>query len=191
MPSLEANFKELSLRLQDSSRLRNIGGDPVFYLIFRPEEMLRVKRHLKAWKTQLILAGWDVEVLSLAVLLDGFFKNHPLRQFWLSGEQANPGDFESVNTTLREALLSSNVVEKKILAALAALATKPNGLLLVTDVEALHPYLRIGAIEQRLTGKVTVPMVILYPGTRTGQSNLSFLGIYPEDGNYRSTHIGG
>jgi hypothetical protein len=124
-------------------------------------------------------------------LLDDFFKNHPLRQFWLSGEQANPGDFESVNTTLREALLSSNVVEKKILAILAALADKPNGLLLVTDIEALHPYLRIGAIEQRLTGKVSVPMVILYPGTRSGQSNLSFLGIYPEDGNYRSTHIGG
>lgn len=191
MPSLEANFKELSLRLQDRSRLRNISGDPVFYLIFPPEEMLRVKRHLKAWKTQLILSGWDVEVVSLALLLDGFFKNHPLRQFWLTGEQANPGDIESVNTTLREALLSSNVVETKILATLADLAAKPNGLLLVTDVEALHPYLRIGAIEQRLTGKVSVPMVILYPGTRSGQSNLSFLGIYPEDGNYRSTHIGG
>jgi hypothetical protein len=55
----------------------------------------------------------------------------------------------------------------------------------------LHPYLRIGAIEQRLQGKVTVPVVILYPGTRRGQTNLSFLGIYPEDGNYRSIHIGG
>lgn len=63
--------------------------------------------------------------------------------------------------------------------------------LLVTDVEVLHPYLRIGAIEQRLQGKVNVPLVILYPGTRSGQSNLSFLGIYPEDGNYRSVHIGG
>jgi len=191
MPLLDANFKELQLRLQDSNRLRNTGGDPLFYLVFAPEEMLRVKRRLKAWKSQLTLLGWDVEVLSLARLLDDFFKNHPLRQFWLSGEQSNPADIESINTTLREALLSSNVVEKKILEILAKLEVKKKGLLVITDIEALHPYLRIGAIEQRLTGKVNVPLVILYPGTRSGQSNLSFLGIYPEDGNYRSTHIGG
>ena len=191
MPSLEANFKELQLRLQDNNRLRNTGGDPVFYLVFPPEEMLRVKRRVKAWKAQLSLLGWDVEVLSLARLLDDFFKSHPLRQFWLTGEQSNPGDIESVNTTLREALLSGNVVEKKILDTLATLGARDKGLLLITDIEALHPYLRIGAIEQRLTGKVNLPVVILYPGNRSGQSNLSFLGIYPEDGNYRSTHIGG
>jgi hypothetical protein len=191
MPSLDANFKELELRLQDSNCLRNTGGDPVFYLVFAPEDMLRVKRCLRWWKPHLRLQGWDVEELSLARLLDHFFKNHPLRHFWLSGEQSNPDDIESINTTLREALLSSNVVENEILSVLATLEARPKGLLLVTDIEALHPYLRIGAIEQHLTGKVKVPIVILYPGRRTGQSNLSFLGIYPEDGNYRSTHIGG
>jgi hypothetical protein len=191
MPSLEANFKELQLRLQESNRLRNTGGDPVFYIVFPPEDMLKVKRRVKAWKAQLSLSGWDVELLSLARLLDDFFKNHPLRQFWLTGEQSNAGDIESVNTILREALLSGNVVEKKVLETMATLAAKAKGLLLITDIEALHPYLRIGAIEQHLTGKVNLPVVILYPGSRSGQSNLSFLGIYPEDGNYRSTHIGG
>src|SRR3989442_11916023 len=115
MPLLDANFKELQLRLKDSNRLRNTGGDPVFYLVFAPAEILRVKRHLKAWKAQLTLFGWDVEVLSLTRLLDDFFKKHPLRRFWLSGEQSSPGDIESINTTLREALLSSNLVEKTIL----------------------------------------------------------------------------
>jgi len=61
----------------------------------------------------------------------------------------------------------------------------------VTDLEALHPYLRVGSIEQKLQGKFTVPTVFLYPGIRTGKATLKFLGIYPEDGNYRSTHIGG
>jgi len=36
-----------------------------------------------------------------------------------------------------------------------------------------------------------VPTIILYPGIRSGRTTLRFLGIYPEDGNYRSTHIGG
>jgi hypothetical protein len=61
----------------------------------------------------------------------------------------------------------------------------------VTDLEALHPYLRIGAIESQLQGKCTVPTVFLYPGVRTGTTHLKFLGFYPEDGNYRSVHVGG
>ena len=67
----------------------------------------------------------------------------------------------------------------------------PNALLLVTDLEALHPYLRIGTIEGQLSGKFCVPTVFLYPGVRTGKTKLRFLGFYPEDGNYRSVHVGG
>ena len=29
------------------------------------------------------------------------------------------------------------------------------------------------------------------PETRTGKTHLKFLGFYPEDGNYRSVHVGG
>jgi len=88
-------------------------------------------------------------------------------------------------------LVDSGVVEHRILEGMNALTEKPHGLLLLTDVEALHPYLRIGAIEARLHGKVSVPVVVLYPGLRRGQYGLSFLGIYPNDGNYRSVHVGG
>ena len=66
-----------------------------------------------------------------------------------------------------------------------------NALLLVTDLEALHPFLRIGAIESQLQGKFHVPTIFLYPGVRTGKTRLKFLGFYPEDGNYRSVHVGG
>ena len=61
----------------------------------------------------------------------------------------------------------------------------------MTDLEALHPFLRIGAIESQLQGQFHVPTVFLYPGIRTGKTRLKFLGFYPEDGNYRSVHIGG
>ena len=58
-------------------------------------------------------------------------------------------------------------------------------------LEALHPFLRIGAIESQLMGKFHVPTVFFYPGIRTGKTNLKFLGFYPADGNYRSVHVGG
>ncbi len=73
---------------------------------------------------------------------------------------------------------------------LEQLGDQPHALLLVTDLEALHPYLRVGSIEQKLQGQFKVPTVFLYPGVRTGKSTLKFLDIYPEDGNYRSIHIG-
>ncbi|BDC48933.1 hypothetical protein F183_A12490 [Bryobacterales bacterium F-183] len=191
MQSLDDSFAELQLRLGDSQRLKNTGGDPVFYLVFHPKEMMAAKRKLRSWRAQLENHGWHVEVLSLAQTLNEFFNSHPLRKFWLSGEQLNPADVDSVNATLREALLSNQVVETRILAAVERLAHKQKGILLITDTEALHPYLRIGAVEQRLTGRVSCPVVILYPGRRGGETTLSFLGIYPDDGNYRSTHIGG
>jgi len=68
---------------------------------------------------------------------------------------------------------------------------KRNAVMLVTDLEALHPFLRIGAIESQLMGKFNVPTVFFYPGIRTGKTNLKFLGFYPADGNYRSVHVGG
>jgi hypothetical protein len=61
----------------------------------------------------------------------------------------------------------------------------------VTDLEALHPYMRIGVIEGQLSGEFRVPTIFLYPGERTGKTRLKFLGFYPEDGNYRSVHVGG
>jgi len=51
--------------------------------------------------------------------------------------------------------------------------------------------MRIGAIESQLYGKFSVPTIFLYPGERTGKTRLKFMGFYPEDGNYRSVHVGG
>ena len=75
--------------------------------------------------------------------------------------------------------------------ALQDASVDENGIMLVTDLEALHPYMRIGVIENHLYEKFTIPTVFFYPGVRTGKSRLKFLGFYPEDGNYRSVHIGG
>lgn len=189
MPSLEDDFRELRQRLKDRTSLGHTGGDPIWYLVFSPSQMLKVKRSLKAWKAQLDIDGWEVETLSLGEVIEEFFANHPLRQFWLSGEPDHTLD--DTNASLTAALVDARVVDKRILEALARLSKRPRGLLLLTDVEALHPYLRIGAIEQNLQGKVDVPVVVLYPGVRRGKFSLSFLGIYPDDGNYRSVHVGG
>lgn len=191
MPSLEDSFSTLRNRLKEGPGRRETGDDPVYYLIFDPEKMLEVKRSLRKWRSRLSQDGWNVHTFSIAGAIREALQNHSLRDIWLREDRRDPFDFESINDTLAEALTAKNTLDKRVLEQQNALKGEEGALLLVTDLEALHPYTRIGAIESRLQGQFEVPTVILYPGTRSGEYTLSFLGIYPEDGNYRSVHIGG
>jgi len=165
--------------------------DPVFYLVFRPEKMLDVKLRLKLWVAKLKHDSWIVDVFSMVDAIDGILRRHDLRDIWLESEKDDPFDFDTINKTLSDTLVGSDKLKNVFLEKLEELADQQNALLLITDLEAIHPYLRIGTIEQKLQGKFKVPTVILYPGIRTGRTTLKFLGIYPEDGSYRSIHIGG
>ena len=191
MPLLDQSFDELRFQLKQGRGFSHAGMDPVFYLVFRPDEMLEVKRRVKAWIAKLKHDGWNVHVFSIADAVHDILRNHDLRDIWLESEKDDPFDFDAINKTLSDALVGSDDLKEALLNKLESLGGQENALLLVTDLEAIHPYLRIGSIEQKLQGKFKVPTVILYPGIRTGRTTLKFLGIYPEDGSYRSIHIGG
>jgi hypothetical protein len=191
MPSLDKSFSKLRSRLKEGAELRETGDDPVYYLIFDPSKMLEAKRSLRKWRSRLGQDGWSVHTFSIAEAIHEALRDHSLRDIWLREDRRDPFDFESINDTLAEALTAKNTLDKRVLEQQNALKGEEGALLLVTDLEALHPYTRIGAIESRLQGQFEVPTVILYPGTRSGEYTLSFLGIYPKDGNYRSVHIGG
>lgn len=190
MSSLSENFAELRRRLKQGYELRNTGDDPVTYLIFDPQEMLEVKRQFKVWSARLKKDGWNVHSFSMAEVVKDICLGYGLRDVWLEAECESPLDFEAINETIKDALLTGENINNRLQKKLEELAGKKDAVLFVTDLEALHPYLRVGSIEQKLQGKFTVPTVILYPGKREGRT-LSFLGIYPADGNYRSVHIGG
>ena len=66
MPSLEQSFSKLRSRLKEGAGLRETGDDPVYYLIFDPENMLTVKRSLRKWRSRLQQDGWSVHTFSIA-----------------------------------------------------------------------------------------------------------------------------
>lgn len=191
MDLLQQNFDELRQRLKHGRGMNHISDDPILYLVFKPEEMLTVKRRMKQWIAKLNLEGWQVHVFSMAEAVHYILNKNDLRDIWLESEQDAPLDFDVINKTLTDALTGENTLRDMIEERLIALKGQDNAVLFITDLEALHPYLRVGTIEQGLQGRFTVPTIILYPGKRSGRTTLSFLGIYPEDGNYRSIHIGG
>lgn len=190
MASLDNDFTELVERIRAGRNLSQTGFEPVYYLIFQPKEMLAVKRNLPAWRSRLHNDGWEVHTFSMAGEIQALFEAAPLRQLWLNADRKDPQNWARTNRSL-EQYIQQGALLARLGESLDALRGNPRALLLITDLEALHPYLRIGTLEGQLTGRFCAPTVILYPGKRTGKTRLKFLGFYPEDGNYRSQHVGG
>lgn len=191
MSSLRADFDELRERIRHGRELGHASFEPIYYLIFAPERILEVKRQTPAWIAKLHQEGWDVHTFSIAENLSNLLTNDPFWSLCVSEDKASPLDWARTNKSLADIVTSSGGLLGMLEDALRPLEGNGNALLLVTDLEALHPLLRIGAIESQLQGKFHVPTIFLYPGTRTGKTRLKFLGFYPDDGNYRSVHVGG
>ncbi len=191
MPSLRDDFDELRERIRHGRELGHASFEPIYYLIFAPEQILEVKRQTPAWMAKLHQEGWDVHPFSIAENLRDILQNDPFWSLCLMEDKASPQDWARTNKALADIVTSGGGLLRRLEDALRPLEARPNALLLVTDLEALHPFLRIGAIESQLQGQFPVPTVFLYPGVRTGKTRLKFLGFYPEDGNYRSVHVGG
>jgi len=188
------SFDELCQRLRQGRGLSDTGDDPVYYLVFHPRYILEVKRLMKEWKAKLKHDGWTAETLSMADTIHDLFRNYIDREDWLEADenrQFDPESFEQLKKSQKSVLETDDALKKRIEEKLQSLAGREKTVLFITDVEALHPYTRVGVLEHQLLGKVAVPMVVLYPGTREGATSLRFLGFYPPDGNYRSLHIGG
>lgn len=190
MSSLTADFDELIARIQHGRDLGNASFEPIYFLVFSPKEILEVKRKLPAWMARLKNHGWEVYQFSIFEEIYEILGNAKLRKVWVKADKESPLAWDRTNQALTNAL-TGGALQKRLEQRLDEISEIKNSLLLATDLEALHPYLRIGSIESQLSGKFSIPTVFLYPGERTGKTRLKFLGFYPEDGNYRSVHVGG
>lgn len=190
MSSLNDDFKELLERIRHGRELGHAGFEPIYYLVFSPSKILEVKRQMPAWTAKLKNEGWNVHIFSIMENIAQILESAPLRKIWLTADSKAPTKWGKTNQSLANTL-SNGSLQKLLEQKLSELDNQDKSILLVTDLEALHPYMRIGAIEGNLQGKFNSPTVFFYPGERTGKTKLKFLGFYPDDGNYRSVHVGG
>jgi len=190
MSSLKDDFNKLIERIKTGREFGHASFEPIFYLVFSPDQILEVKRQMPAWMARLRNDGWKVHTFSIATEINRILEAAPLRKIWLAADSKAPLQWEKTNKALANTL-GNGTLQNSIESVLLDLESDPRNILLITDIEALHPYMRIGAIESQLQGKFSIPTLFFYPGTRTGKTRLKFLGFYPEDGNYRSVHVGG
>ena len=187
MHSLDDTFAELTAKLKDPDALNPAKSDPLFYFVHDPADSLSLKLKLPVWTAALEREGWGVRRISLSELVWKIVDRSGRWEEWLAIEpEADP---EEMNEAIRDVLRSGNVLVE----AVAQHVESPGDrtLVLLTDAAMLHPYFRVRTLESGLHDRVRVPTVLFYPGRRSGQYGLHFLGFYPVDGNYRSTLVGG
>ncbi len=185
--NLEEAFQELRARLGQSDALNPAHSDPIFYFVYQPAQLLEVKRRLPAWIAALKHDGLTIERVSLSDLVWDLVDQSGRWETWLQLESG--ADIQELNEAIRDVLRSDHALVNRVAERVSQ--SRERTAVFVTETELLHPYFRTRAIEGMLTNKVKVPLVFFYAGERKGQYGLSFLGFYPEDGNYRSTLIGG
>jgi hypothetical protein len=189
MDLLINKFKEALDMLREPTTHHHAGDKDLIYLTFEPEEIPKVKQIVPALKKLATHQGYKIEVLSLAEVLDNFFSANPNRESWFTFDNAQEKwELEDLFKDLGDIVKNNDVIGKALLEKQAQINGAPKTVLLITDLEILHPFSRFGPIEQKIYNEIQMPMMILYPGKKSG-SALNFLGFYPEDGNYRSKHI--
>jgi hypothetical protein len=190
MRSLAEKFNELRGLLKNGvGSMRATGFDPVYYLLFPPTQIIEVKQRLPEWEAQLQVDGFRPHRVSMTKVINDYFRAHDLRDALIEASGLQSDDFSVIIQSLSEHLERDEVISSAILHAIETHRKESSALLFLTDLEALHPFLRIGAVEQQLVGKFSIPTVVLYPGTAGGAYSRRFLGVHREDGNYRSPHI--
>jgi len=188
MPSLDDTFRALRRHLSEPEGLNPAKSDPFFYFVHEPAETLEVKRRITPWSAQLRHDGWTVEVESLSALLWKTVDDSGRWEEWLELEaDAEPAE---LNKSIANVLASDRAFVDAV-DRLVSTERPSKTVILLTDAVALHPYFRCRALESALHDRVKVPTVLFYPGRRSGQYGLHFLGFYPFDGNYRASLIGG
>jgi len=187
MSSLYRAFEELIDRIHEPGALNPAKSDPVFYFVYPPDQALAAKRALLRWTSKLRTAGYQVVRVSLSKLMWELIEASGRWETWLQLEA--DADPEQLNEAVRDVLRQGDAFVKRVA---EEIETAPeNAVVLLTEAELLHPYFRTRTIESKLHDKVKKPVVIFYPGRRSGQYGLQFLDFYTVDGNYRSTLIGG
>ena len=188
---LDNKFKMVLEFLETPNPNHHAGDKQITYLTFDPKETIEVKRRVASWLS--LAKGYDYSGadLSMASVINEFFRNNSRRKNWLVPD-AN-SSFEDIvefyKIDLGSMVVENRIIEKAILNGQEKIKSLHKPVLIITDIEAIHPFTRFGPIEQKIYSEIEIPIIILYPGTLSGSSSLEFFGFYPPDGNYRSKHF--
>jgi hypothetical protein len=164
-------------------------GAPFGILCYPPEAEFELREEVERLKTRLRNdRGKGSVSFSLAKALFTILGKEASIEEWAEMERTSGLEqvLQSASNILRQGdALVDMVVEQ------ANTLDADRSVLFLTHTGALFPGIRTSGLVGRLEGRVRVPTILLYPGTRKGEYGLSFMGKLEPEHNYRAVIYGG
>lgn len=182
----------------DGPRISTMRNYRFAILPYAPEQEFALRAQVQALSTELVANGWVVLSISLhRLLLDRVRAQGPA---WSQQLIEDEREISSYDPERGLSFVSEEVAPliegPEGLAADCArivqghLAAHPDmadrTVVLIGRAGALFPFFRSSALLRHLDGHTgNLPVVLLYPGHRSGLTGLSFMGVHKPDNDYR------
>ena len=155
------------------------------YALFRydPQDELKLRREVGMLRTRLRQRGKRVFSISLAECLHEAMESIQPLPDWFDAEREHGTEMvvETIHAVLAEHTPLVDLVDQRM-------PEDPDPLtdiVLIGRTGALFPVYRTFSLLEQLKGRVSVPTVLLYPGTLDGAAGLRFMGVLDAEHNYR------
>ncbi|QED28444.1 DUF1788 domain-containing protein [Microvenator marinus] len=181
------------------STMRNFRFAILQYL---PTEEFKLREEIQRLSEELKANGWMVLALDLHAMLlerlraqpDDWVERVIRREKLLSSSKSPEHGLNELRERLRPQIEGPNGLAKDCSKCISEFINdhqdipdfQDRTLVLLGRAGALHPFLRPGNLLRHLDGHTNgVPVILLYPGEREGQTGLKFMGIDEPDNDYR------
>lgn len=185
MQQYEDKIEKALLYLKTPSKLSPTGYSPIVYMVYDPEDAFVVRSLIDSFiQPKATYHQFTTHVVSMGAILDKFINSHEYLSFWASSSVKEA----QLYTSIKQEVETSECIEQALLDLQEKFVSEQQPLMIIKDLEMLHPFNMIGVIENKIYNRIRVPMLVLYPGETQGTAR-SFMGIYNQDGNYRSINF--
>ena len=185
MERYEVKIENALQYLKMPSKTDARGASPIVYLVYQPEDAISLRNIIETFlRPKAEFYGFKVEYIFIGDLLDDYINNHDYRDIWTDTSVSESEMYNSI----KQEISSDEFFERSFLNIQEKYQDDPNTLLVIRDVELLHPFYMMGVIENKIYNQIKIPMLVMYPGETQGTAR-SFLGVYNQDGNYRSINF--
>jgi hypothetical protein len=155
------------------------------YALFRydPGDEFELRRQVTMLQTRLEQAGKRVLRISLAECLAKAMTSVQPLEDWFEVERLHGTTM--VVDTIHEVLAEQSPLVEMVAERMPADPDPLHDVVFITRTGSLFPVYRTFSLLEQLSGRVTVPTVLFYPGTLDGAAGLRFMGVLEAEHNYR------
>lgn len=197
---LASTFEALKNDLihEDGPRISTMRNYRFCIAVYPPDKEFELRTQVQRLTSELLQCGWVVKSISLQALLIARLRRHGQEYVDALIEReksaAAEGPARGLNLLTRKVTAEiegpegiAADVARELNAFVAANPDKAERTVaIIGRAGSLYPFFRSSALLKHLDGRTNnVPVVLLYPGERKGDTGLSFMGRSKSDSDYR------